>query len=109
MKFENTSVLNVGDWVKGKSMNGELIVGFVEYLSPLEEKVILTVAVSDNEELIGEAIKLPLQLVERAPVSDMKDRNLLLSLIDLALATGDKEWFDELSEELNSLKQPVTK
>ncbi|WP_088006968.1 IDEAL domain-containing protein [Indiicoccus explosivorum] len=109
MNFEKNTFLQIGDWVKGKLMNGELLIGFVEDLDILEEQVTVTVAVSDIDQLAGQTIRLPLRAVEPAPATQTKDRGQLLFLIDLALVTGDKEWFDELSSELNNLKQSVAK
>ncbi|AQQ53299.1 IDEAL domain-containing protein [Planococcus lenghuensis] len=109
MNFDKNTFLHIGDWVKGKLMNGELMIGFVEDLDVLEEQVTVTVAVSDIDQLAGQTIRLPLRAVEPASTTQTKDRGQLLFLIDLALATGDKEWFDELSAELNNLKNPQLK
>ncbi|WP_367281416.1 IDEAL domain-containing protein [Planococcus shixiaomingii] len=103
----NKTILKTSDWVKGVSRHGELIIGFIDSMSIIQEAVNVVVAESDNEELIGKTIPMSVNQVESMPEAGNKDAGQLEFLIDLALSTGDKEWFNELSAELNSKKQTV--
>ncbi|MDN7247041.1 IDEAL domain-containing protein [Planococcus shenhongbingii] len=104
---DNKTILKISDWVKGVTRNDELIIGFIDSMNIIQEAVYVVVAESDNEELIGKTIPLPIKQVESIPSAKSKDAGQLEFLIDLALSTGDKEWFNELSAELNSKKQSV--
>lgn len=101
------TILKNNDWVKGISRHGELIIGFIDSMNVFEEAVYVVVVESDNEELIGKTIPMSIKQVESIPANKTKDAGQLEFLIDLALSTGDKEWFNELSAELNSKKQSV--
>ncbi|RNF40404.1 IDEAL domain-containing protein [Planococcus salinus] len=101
------AILKTSDWVKGISRHGELIIGFIDSMSMVQEAVNVVVVESDNEEMIGKTIPMSVNQVESIPMIQSKGAGELEFLIDLALATGDKEWFEELSAELNSKKQAV--
>ena len=103
----NKTILKVSDWVKGKSRHDELIIGFIDSLDVLKEAVNVTVVESDNDETIGMTIPMSIHQVDSIPESVNKDAAQLSFLIDLALATDDKEWFQELSSQLNAKKQAV--
>ena len=107
MTNNNKAILKNNDWIKGISRNGEMIFGFVDSMSLEQEAVHVIVAESDNEELVGKTIPMHFTQVEVIPSALTKSAGELEFLIDLALATGDKEWFDELSAELNEKKQAV--
>ncbi|ANU23201.1 IDEAL domain-containing protein [Planococcus donghaensis] len=103
----NKTILKTSDWVKGKSRHDELIIGFIDSLDVLKEAVNVTVVESDNEDMIGMTIPMSIHQVDSIPESSNKDIAQLSFLIDLALATDDKEWFQELSSQLNEKKQTV--
>lgn len=103
----NKMILTISDWVKGKSRHDELIIGFVDSMDIFSESVNVTVVESDNEEMIGMTIPMSIHQIEKIPESNSKDAAQLSFLIDLALATDDKEWFQELSAQLNEKKQPI--
>lgn len=105
--FFNHSILEIGDWVKGNLQNGELMIGFIDSLSKLEGVVKVTVVTSDNKEIIGKTIPVLSTQVKRLPNANVTNKEQILFLIDLALLTGDEEWFNELSFKLNSIKQLV--
>lgn|SRR5690606_30553816 len=107
MMNDHKTILKNSDWVKGISRHGELIIGFIDSMNIFQEAVYVVVAESDNEELIGKTIPMSLTQVESIPDNETKDAGQLEFLIDLALSTGDKEWFNELSAELNGKKQSV--
>ena len=104
---EDKTILKTSDWVKGTSINGEMIIGFIDSMSMVQGAVNVTVAESDNEAIIGKTVPLAVKQVESLPQTVAKDAAQLEYLIDLALQTGDREWFEELTAELNGKKQTV--
>lgn len=104
---EEKTILKATDWVKGTSIRGEMIIGFIDSMSMVQGAVYVTVAESDNADIIGKTIPLDVQQVESLPQAVAKDAAQLEYLIDLALQTSDKEWFAELTGELNGKKQMV--
>lgn len=100
-------MIKIGDWVKGESSNGELIIGFVESLSSVEGVVKVAVVTCDNKDIIGKTIALLSKKVKPLPAANVTNKEQILFLIDLALSTGDEEWFKELSSKLNSMRQLV--
>nr|WP_263327251.1 IDEAL domain-containing protein [Neobacillus sp. Marseille-Q6967] len=101
------SIFEIGDWIKGESRNGELIIGYIESISNLEGVVKVTVVRCDNEEIIGKTIPLLSKQVKLLPAANVTNKEQILFLIDVALSTGDKEWFNELTTKLNSMRQLV--
>ncbi|WP_425311817.1 IDEAL domain-containing protein [Neobacillus novalis] len=101
------TILKTGDWIKAESRNGELIIGYIESLSSIEGVVKVTVVTSDNNQTIGKTIPILSKRVKKLPVSNVTNKTQIEFLLDLALATGDKEWFLALSSELNAMKQLV--
>ncbi|WP_404406353.1 IDEAL domain-containing protein [Jeotgalibacillus malaysiensis] len=107
MLTNNNTVLQPGDWIKGKSVDGELIIGYIESQSMLDGVVKVTVAKSDNRETFGKTIPILSKNVRKLPLSNAVNKEQILFLIDLALLTGDEEWFIKLSSKLNSINQLV--
>jgi uncharacterized protein YpiB (UPF0302 family) len=103
----NKTILKTSDWVKGISRHGELIIGFIDSMDLGKEAVNVVVVKSDNIELVGKTIPMSAKQVESVPAIGTRDAGQLEFLIDLALSTGDEEWFIELSAELNARKQSV--
>ncbi|MGG4012912.1 IDEAL domain-containing protein [Bacillus smithii] len=96
--------LEIGDWVKGKTRNGELLQGYIDMTDPLRGVVKVTVVKSDNEKLVGKTIGMLEKNVEKLALSDTMSEEEILYLIDLALLTKDEDWFMELSAKLSTLK-----
>lgn len=94
-----------GDWVSGSSREGELVYGYVEYVYPQQEVMKVHVINSDNNKVIGNGIWILIKSAEKLPFVSPTNKNELLSLIDLALLTKDKQWFMELSKKLKYLKK----
>lgn len=97
--FEN------GEWVRGRSLKGELLHGYVEMVDLAQGINKVTVIESDNKKLIGKTIWIADKFVEKLPSGPANTENELLSLIDLALLNRDEQWFMELSEKLTSIKK----
>jgi len=107
MFSNNNTILKTGDWIKGESRDGELIIGYIESISNIEGVVKVTVVTSDNNQTVGKTIPILSQQVKKLPVSNVTNKAQIEFLLDLALSTGDREWFLALSSELNAMKQLV--
>ncbi|WP_245917407.1 MULTISPECIES: IDEAL domain-containing protein [Bacillus] len=95
----------IGDWVKGKSRNGELIRGYIETIDPINGIIKVNVLDSDNDKSIGKTVATLSRWVAKLSVAEKRDEEELGYLIDLALITNDEPWFMELTTELSALKQ----
>ncbi len=103
----NNHVLKVGDWVRGISNEGEFILGYIASLDDVEGVVTVIIVKRDNKYTINEAISLFSKHVNKLPESKAINKEQILYLIDLALLTGDEEWFIELSSKLNLINDLV--
>jgi uncharacterized protein YpiB (UPF0302 family) len=100
-------ILKAGDWVKGKSINGELLIGYIESLAAQGRALRVTAVTSDNEMTVGKTILMQSKDVKKLPETKVLNKEQIRFLIDLALSTGDEEWFIELSSQINSMRQLV--
>lgn len=103
-KEEDRSV-QIGDWVQTESSKGESIHGFVEKAQNQGYLVQLRVIASDNKQLQGQTVQVnsqKLSIEERFADYSVYE---LKQLIDLSLLTGDKAWFDALSEQYQNLQK----
>ncbi|WP_129691949.1 IDEAL domain-containing protein [Gottfriedia acidiceleris] len=107
MNLNKDSILKTGDWVKGNSIDGELVIGYIESLTILDEIVKVNVITSDNKTTVGKTINMQNKNVKKMPDSKVTNKEQIRFLIDLALATGDEDWFKELSSQLNSMRELV--
>ncbi|EEK78052.1 IDEAL domain-containing protein [Bacillus cereus] len=107
MMSNNNHVLKVGDWVRGISNEGEFILGYIASLDDVEGVVTVIIVKRDNKYTINEAISLFSKHVNKLPESKAINKEQILYLIDLALLTGDEEWFIELSSKLNLINDLV--
>lgn len=105
MKAEERKQVNVGDWVKLQSNKGERIHGFVEKQLEEENRVQIRVIASDNHLLTNHSIQVHVVKLQVEPDSKYYTLGELEQLIDLALQTNDKAWFDALSDQYNYLKK----
>ncbi|CAM4339850.1 IDEAL domain-containing protein [Paenibacillus tarimensis] len=96
--------VQTADWVQGYTRNGELVHGFVEAIDIENGTIQIHVVASDNEEAVGTAVELKLRRVKGLPESEIEGQGSLANLIDLALATRDKEWFEQLTARLNVMR-----
>ncbi|MFJ8258726.1 IDEAL domain-containing protein [Peribacillus asahii] len=107
MTANKDPILKAGDWVKGKSIDGELLIGYIESLAIQGGALKVTVVTSDNEMTVGKTILMQSKNVKKLPESKVSNKEQIRFLIDLALSTGDEEWFIELSSQINSMRQLV--
>ncbi|WP_159887115.1 IDEAL domain-containing protein [Paenibacillus puerhi] len=88
-----------GDWVCGSSPSDEKYIGYVE---AVDESGLLLIRVtqSDHEALVDTTLQAGRTKTKKLPERSASTREELRSLIDLALLTHDKEWFEELKTRL---------
>src|SRR4051795_8953674 len=98
-------LLKIGDWVKGESRDGQLIIGYIESLNNIEDLVTIKIVTSDKEETIGKSVQMFSYQVKSLPTATVNNKEQIRTLIDLALSTGDEEWFLELTAKLKSMEQ----
>ncbi|MEW9669912.1 IDEAL domain-containing protein [Ammoniphilus sp. 3BR4] len=103
--MRKSNQFEVGDWVKGKSKNGELIRGYIEDTDSYHGVVKVTVVESDNAETIGKTVETPSSWVEKLPIASYYNEEQIRDVIDVALASKDEVWFMELTEKLKAFKQ----
>ncbi|ANY70513.1 hypothetical protein BBD42_02465 [Paenibacillus sp. BIHB 4019] len=101
--MNNEMIIKPGDWMNGTTGNGELMLGFVESVDASHGTVRLYVTACDNELAIGRTITLAASQVNSLRSSPLYTVQQLTQLIDLALATNDEAWFNELSGMLITL------
>ncbi len=73
----------------------------------MEDVVTVSIVETRRQVHKNEAILLFSKHVNKLPESKVINKEQILYLIDLALLTGDEEWFIELSSKLNSIKELV--
>ena len=100
-------LLQTGDWVKGTLRNGELIIGYIDSMD-VAGVVKVMVVTSDNNETIGKKAPVLIGRIKKLPESKVNNKAQIQFLIDLALSTGDEEWFIDLSSKLNSMNELVS-
>ncbi|KKK38628.1 group-specific protein [Mesobacillus campisalis] len=105
--FNHNPFLKIGDWVKGESRDGQLIIGYIENLNHIEDLVSIKIVTSDKEETIGKTVQMLTHQVKSLPAATVNNKEQIRALIDLALSTGDEEWFLELTAKLKSMEQLV--
>ncbi|WP_226672424.1 IDEAL domain-containing protein [Rossellomorea aquimaris] len=98
-------ILQVGDWIKGTLLTGELIIGYVEHLDNQGSAVKAKIVTSDNKTIEGRSLPLLNRQVNKIPDTHVKNKEQIQFLIDLALETGDQEWFLELTAKLNAMRE----
>ncbi|SDB90205.1 IDEAL domain-containing protein [Pelagirhabdus alkalitolerans] len=100
----NSTMFNVGQWVELESRKGEKIQGFVEKMLNEQTIVQIRVVSSDNEWLLEQSIQVSSDKVNQSTIFKQYTKAELDQLIDLALLTNDKEWFDALTLKSNQLE-----
>ncbi|WP_052015863.1 IDEAL domain-containing protein [Alkalihalobacillus hemicellulosilyticus] len=90
----------IGDWVRGKTMIGELVHGYVEHEEVYHTFIKVRVLISDNKKLIGKIVRIDEKELQIYSMTDHWTKDEITNLIDLALSTRDREWFDKLSSKV---------
>ncbi|MCA0986738.1 IDEAL domain-containing protein [Guptibacillus algicola] len=104
-QLHQQSQFTKGEWVKGKSVHDELVKGFVDSVNDYLGTIKIYVHECDNPETVGKVIETFQNRISVLEEQDLeKDETYILNLIDLALITKDKEWFLELSTQLNEIR-----
>ncbi|MFD2332380.1 IDEAL domain-containing protein [Cohnella sp. GCM10020058] len=98
MRFE------MGEWVAGRTGQGELIQGFVNSILSVQGAAGIYVTASDRVEAIGTEIAVPVGMLRPLPQTTKYNEEQLRNLIDVSLAIRDTAWFGELTSELASLQ-----
>lgn len=88
MMSNNNHVLKVGDWVRGISNEGELIVGYIVSLDDVEDIVTVSIVKRDGQYTINEAILLFSKHVNKLPESKVINKEQILYLIDACIING---------------------
>jgi hypothetical protein len=97
----NEKHFNIGDWVKAKSVEGELVIGYIEGLNDDSKTVKIKVVQAEQESIAGRTLETLLRSVSALPSSSISTKEEVLGLIDLALLTRDEKWFRKLTDELS--------
>jgi hypothetical protein len=95
--------VEISDWVQAKTKNGELIHGFVDSLDVQAGMATVFAVKSDNSESIGRLVSVREGWLRKLPTHSFEDAESIESLIDIALAAKDEQWFNELSLKLSTL------
>lgn len=95
----------IGDWVKGRTVNGELVHGYIVAIDSLKGILKIHVVACDRESTIGRTIETHSRFVREFPAYEDISEAQIQDLIDIALMTKDKEWFLELSRKLTTMRQ----
>lgn len=96
--------LNISDWVKGKTKDGELIQGFIQSIDAVQGFATVYVVHSDNEDVKGKIVAVREHWLKKMQDLTLDDAQLVQNLIDMALATWDEAWFMELTETLKAIQ-----
>ncbi|WP_440895565.1 IDEAL domain-containing protein [Amphibacillus sp. Q70] len=104
MSIKDKNKVQIGDWVKLQSSKGEHIQGYVEKETNNNDVLQLRVIASDNQLLSGHSIQVQTQKLEKDQAFQHFTIGELEQLIDLALLTNDKAWFDSLTKEYKALQ-----
>lgn len=89
------SSIQVGDWVSGTSQLDEKFIGYVDSWAD-DQIVKVWVTQSDHDDIVGEFVQTKLSKIRKLDELSSFTQDELTSLIDLALLTKDKEWFQDL-------------
>ncbi|MDF2911202.1 MAG: hypothetical protein K0Q56_2083 [Sporolactobacillus laevolacticus] len=96
-----------GDWVKGRTVNGELMHGFVVGYNHEEGTVKIHVVACDRDSTIGRVIETLSYLIKPFPIMPLNGEQLR-SMTDLALITSDRDWFMDLSSQLSEMGETTS-
>lgn len=87
----------IGEWVSGTTPLDEKFIGYIESVDE-QGMVSVWVTQSDHDTLTGTRAETKLAKVRRIPERTPSHPEEIRSLIELALMTHDKEWFETLRD-----------
>ncbi|WP_240421713.1 hypothetical protein [Paenibacillus periandrae] len=103
MEWAKQTMIGVGDWVGGTSIEDEKIIGYVDSMDAYGTVKVM-VTQSDRQEAIGSIVNSKRFKLEKLDEYTPANESDVLSLMDLALMTRDQLWFDELGSTLRSIQ-----
>lgn len=99
----------ISDWVQGRTKDGELIQGFITSMNDKQNISSVYVVQSDHDVAVGTTVAVLNSWIKEQPAMQALDyEGPIRDFIEMALATRDEEWFEELTERLNEVVQPQT-
>ncbi|PYI50844.1 hypothetical protein [Paenibacillus flagellatus] len=96
--------IGVGDWISATSPEDEKLIGYVESVSGGTLKVRVTQC--DRPETVGTTVETKTSKAKKLPDYEPSAPEQLRDLIELALLTHDKPWFEELMAKLGAGAAP---
>ncbi|RYL94405.1 hypothetical protein EWI07_05660 [Sporolactobacillus sp. THM7-4] len=93
-----------GDWIKGRTVNGELMHGYIVDYNDEDGTVKVHVVACDRESTVGRTVETLGYLIKPFPIQPLNGEQLR-SMTDLALMTSDREWFMDLSSKLAGMSR----
>lgn len=96
-------LIQTGDWVSGTSKEDERFIGYVESVDAYGT-VKVRVTQCDRDEAVGEVVESSLARLDKMSEEMQADETDLRSLMDLALMTRDKAWFEDLYSALRMVQ-----
>ncbi|MEK3719952.1 group-specific protein [Paenibacillus sp. FSL H8-0034] len=103
MEWAKQTMIGVGDWVGGTSIEDEKIIGYVDSMDAYGTVKVM-VTQSDRQEAVGHIVNSKRFKLEKLDEYTPTHESDVLSLMDLALMTRDQLWFDELGSTLRSIQ-----
>ncbi|MCU6796950.1 group-specific protein [Paenibacillus sp. WQ 127069] len=103
MEWAKQTMIGVGDWVGGTSMEDEKIIGYVDSMDAYGTVKVM-VTQSDRQEAVGHTVNSKRFKLEKLDEYTPTNESDVLSMMDLALMTRDQLWFDELGSTLRSIQ-----
>jgi hypothetical protein len=103
MSKSKQETIQIGDWVSGTSIMDQKVIGYVQSLD-IYGGAKVHVTQSDHEKAIGYLVNSTLGKLEKMEEYVPSEEADLRSLMDLALATRDQQWFNELAGALRKLQ-----
>ncbi len=103
---KENQMVQIGDWVRGTSEDGEFILGFVDNIHTSSKMVKVKVVQSDHDSAVGKTIEIASRSVKQMPSVRLEED--IRALIDLSLLTKDEEWFYELTKQSSSIPTKAT-
>lgn len=96
-EFSSTKV-KIGQWVNIIDRKYRLYEGYVVSIHPSQDSCVVKIIRGEKGTLARGKQVIEMDMLE--PMDDFLEEEDLMILIDMALDLGDKEWFQELTNQL---------